>query len=188
MKPPYAPHVDHFEETFMETEHTKTADRPQEQQTWMPQITAAHKKLEALAGSWVGEETLYPSPWLPEGGTANAKVESRLDLDGFFLLTNYEEAREGRVTYRGHGVYGWDEGRQEYSMFWFDSMGGPGPSAPAWGTWNGDTLEFRHATPHGPTRYVYVFDRPNSYRFRIENSQDGTNWKPFMEARYTRAL
>ena len=158
---------------------------PSEQAMWMPALTDHHRKLTALAGSWAGEETLYPSPWMPEGGTAEASIEAKLDVDGFFLLTDYVETRGGRPSYRGHGVFGWDTDQKKYSMFWFDSVS-PGPRAPVWGTWDGDTLAFESASPMGHQRYVYVLQGPDRYTFRIEMSRDGTAWQPFVEGRYTR--
>jgi hypothetical protein len=29
-----------------------------------------HHKLKTLAGKWVGEETIHPTPWDPKGGAA----------------------------------------------------------------------------------------------------------------------
>ena len=85
----------------------------------MPKVTEQHKKLAALAGKWEGEEKIYPSPWDPKGGSAVGRLEARMDLDGFFLITDYVEERGGQVHYRGHGVYGWDAGAGRYTMHWF---------------------------------------------------------------------
>ena len=156
---------------------------------WMPRPTEQHRRLAALEGVWTGEETLFPSPWLAEEARATGRFEARLALDGFFLSAWYEESRDGQVCFRGHGVYGWDERTRRYSMYWFDTMGGPG-SSPTWGTWEGDTLAFENAGEaagrQGRSRYSYRFDGPDALTFRIEGSQDGTTWTPFMEGRYTR--
>ncbi|HET6372248.1 MAG TPA: DUF1579 domain-containing protein, partial [Candidatus Polarisedimenticolia bacterium] len=66
----------------------------------MPRPDENHKKLGALAGSWVGEEKMFPSPWDAAGGTATARLQSRLDLDGFFLISEYVQERGGQVTFR----------------------------------------------------------------------------------------
>lgn len=152
----------------------------------MPQVQEQHKKFAQLAGKWKGEEKIHPSPWDPVGGTATARIEARIDLDGFFLVSDYVEERGGRVSYRGHGVYGWDPKESSYTMHWFDSMGGGGYTLPAKGQWTGNTLTFQHETPMGMARYVYNFEGEGRYTFKIENSQDGKEWKPFMEARYQR--
>ena len=153
----------------------------------MPRITDAHRRLEALAGTWAGEETLQPSPWAPEGSTVFGRLEARIDLDGFFLITNYvgEKADRSAVVYRGHGVYGWDEKKQRYTMNWFDSMGGE-YETPALGTWEGDTLLFVQRGLHFQNRFTYEMQGPDAYRFSIENSTDGETWKLFMEAVYRR--
>lgn len=150
----------------------------------MPSIQEHHKKLKDLAGSWSGQETMHPSPWDPKGGTATGKIESRVDLDGFFLISDYLQERGGQVSYRGHGVYGWDPAERCYMMYWFDSIGIPGTAAR--GQWNGNTLSFEHRTPMGYSRYVYVMERDGRYSFRIDNSQDGKNWSCFMEGTYNR--
>ncbi|MHC5012027.1 MAG: DUF1579 family protein [Planctomycetota bacterium] len=153
----------------------------------MPQITDAHRRLEALAGSWAGEETLEPSPWAPEGSNLYGRLDARIDLDGFFLITNYvgEKPETGEVVYRGHGVYGWDQKKQRYTMNWYDSMGGE-YETPTLGTWEGDTLRFVQQGPKGQSRFTYVMQGADAYRFSIENSTDGERWQLFMAAVYRR--
>jgi hypothetical protein len=151
----------------------------------MPTVQEEHRKLEKLAGKWKGEEKIHPSPWDAQGGTATARVESRVDLDGFAVLTDYVEERNGQVSYRGHGVFGYDAEQKMYTMHWFDSMGGGGYRLPALGKWEGNTLFFQNETPMGHSRYTYVFEGAG-YTFRIDASQDGKQWTPFMEGRYTR--
>src|SRR5262245_6855995 len=86
----------------------------------MPKPTPHHEKLKVLVGTWSGDETMKPSPWDAKGGSAKAVSETRLDLDGFFLISDYRQERDGRVTYRGHGVFGLDAKTNEYTMNWFD--------------------------------------------------------------------
>ncbi|MBI1744991.1 MAG: DUF1579 family protein [Acidobacteria bacterium] len=151
----------------------------------MPKLQDQHRKLHVLAGSWLGEETLYPSPWDSNGGHALGKFNARIDLDGFFVITDYVEERGGQVTYRGHGVYGWDGGQNCYLSYWFDSMGG-GYAEPARGRWEGNVLTFESRNPMGYSRYRYQFETDVYYIFRIEMSQDGVKWAPFMEGNYFR--
>jgi len=151
----------------------------------MPKPQEEHRRLQTLAGSWVGEEKIHPSPWDPKGGTATAKVESRMDLDGYHLITDYVESRGGQVSYRGHGVHGYDRNEKCYLMFWFDSIGEVS-HAPAKGKWEGNRLVYAHQTPMGHSRYTYEFKGEGRYSFMIENSPDGKQWAPFMEAHYTR--
>ncbi len=91
----------------------------------MPKPTEAHRRLERLVGAWTGQERLHPSPWDPSGGPAVGHVENRAALDGFAVIHDYEQERNGTVTYRGHGIYTWDSTRRQYMMHWWDSMGFP---------------------------------------------------------------
>jgi hypothetical protein len=150
----------------------------------MPKPSAAHIKLAALAGEWVGEETLFPSPWAPEKRSAIGRTSNRMDIDGFFLINDYTEEREGEVMFRGHGVYGYDPKRQRYTMHWFDSMGMP--PGETLGTWEGNTLTFQNQSEMGHSRYVYVLESADAYTFRIESSKDGESWTPMMEGRFRR--
>ena len=151
----------------------------------MPQVTEQHRKLYALAGSWTGEEKMFPSPWDPKGGMATGRSQTRVDLDGFFVVCDYVQERDGKVTYRGHGVYGWDAKEECYTMHWFDSMGGNG-TPPAKAKWEGNTLAFASQSMMGHSRYVYLFEGDGRYTFRIEHSRDGKDWSTFLMAHYTR--
>jgi len=68
----------------------------------MPKPGAEHKKLSWLAGRWDGEERLSPSPWDPEGGTETGHSDWRPALDGFYVIGDYRQEREGAVNLRGH--------------------------------------------------------------------------------------
>ena len=151
----------------------------------MQKLQEEHKKLQSLAGTWTGEEKLHPSPWDPKGGQATGRVQSRLDLDGFFLISDYVEERGGKVSYRGHGVFGYDPAEKAYIMYWFDSMGCSAPS-PARGKWQGNRLVFEQRAPMGHSRYTYNFEGEGRYAFLMEHSEDGKKWAPFMEGKYTR--
>jgi len=151
----------------------------------MPKPNTAHAKLEALAGEWEGTETMHPSPWRPEGGTAVGHFQARLGLDGFHLITDYQQLVDGKVTFTGHGVYGWDGKRERYTMYWFDSMGSD-PGGAVLGNWEGDTLRFQGTSDMGHHRYTYWIGAPDHYRFRIENSRDGATWTRMMDGEYRR--
>lgn len=150
----------------------------------LPTPTEHHEKLRAFAGTWRGNETLFPSPWNPERRAAIGRFASRIGVDGMFLITDYEEEREGAVVFRGHGVYGWDAARGRHTMFWFDSMGGS--PIETLGAWDGDTLTFETRGPHGMARYVYELHGADRFTFRILASRDGEAWSPMMEGSYER--
>jgi len=145
----------------------------------MPKVDENHAQLERLAGRWTTEETLHASPWGP-GGTSTSRTVSRMAIGGFFLLTDYEQWRDGRVAFQGHSVHGWDPHRRLVVWYWVDSMGMP-PPTPATGAWDGEALVMSQSTPHGQSRYTWRFDGPDRHRFSIESSKDGTNWVTFME-------
>ncbi len=106
-----------------------------------------------------------------------------MEVGGLFLVTDYEQERDGRVVFRGHGVYGWDPKGQRYSMTWCDSMT-HGIPAICFGKWEGETLTFESAGEHGKARYIYSLDGSDRYVFRLEVSPDGVSWTPFLEGRY----
>ena len=151
----------------------------------MPKPDEHHERLKALVGEWTGEETLHPMPWQPDKVAVTSRISSRLDLDGFFLITDHQQTRDGRVSYRGHGIFGWDSRKQRYTMHWFDVMGvDPGP--PSMGTWEGNKLCFQHQHHMGHSRYTYEFEGEGPYTFTLEVSQDGESWSPFLTGRYRR--
>lgn len=150
----------------------------------MPKPTDAHRRLvDAMAGSWRGEETMHPSPWSPTGGVAESRIDARAALDGFHVVSDYVQIRDGAETFRGHGVYGWDARRERYTMYWFDSMGFD-PGGPSLGRFDADVLTFE--SPNGKSRYVYTF-RDGGYDFRIESSRDGAAWETLLDSTYRRA-
>jgi hypothetical protein len=152
--------------------------------SWNPEPGSHHARLQALVGTWEGAELLRPSPWGP-GGPAVGRFVNRVAIDGFFVISDYEEVKDGEVTFRGHGVYGWDELDKCYLLYWFDTMG-MAPPAPARGQWQGDTLTLVLSQPGAQVRYTHVFDREGEYRFRLESKRDGDDWKTLMEADYRR--
>jgi hypothetical protein len=150
----------------------------------MPKPTKAHAHLASLAGEWRGEEILHPSAWAPERRTAIGTFSSKMILDGMYLTHDYVEERDGKVVFRGHGIYGWDPKRERYTMHWFDSMGFP-PSETL-GVLDGATLTFQNSGAHGHARYTYALLDADRFTFRIDNSRDGQSWSPVMEGEYRR--
>lgn len=152
----------------------------------MPTPTDEHRKLHVLAGEWVGEEKLSPSPWGP-GGAAVGRFSARVALDGFFVLQDYQEEKDGRVAFRGHAILGWDAQERTYTWYWIDTMGFV-PAQPSRGHWAGDALTLQTTTPRGMARHTFRFPDEGTFQLRIENSFDGgANWRTFMEGTYRRA-
>jgi hypothetical protein len=147
----------------------------------MPKLGPAQQQLAKLAGNWSGEEKLSPSQWDPKGGTAMGKVSNRPALDGWIVIQDYEQARGGQVTFRGHGIFSIDPVNQKPVMQWFDSMAG-GPYTFT-GEWKGDVLALTSAGPNGHSRCTFDVSG-GGYRFAMEMSQDGKSWAEFMSGSY----
>ena len=151
----------------------------------MPKPTEQHRKLHALAGEWEGAETLAPSPWGP-GGPAMGSMKYRVDLEGFFVVGDYVEEKDGQVVFRGHSVFGWDEKQKNYVWWWLDSMGSI-PAAPSRGKWEGNTLIFESKSEMGESRYTFQFLGEEKYSMRLANRFPGqSDFTTFMEGTYAR--
>ncbi|MGE3525433.1 MAG: DUF1579 family protein [Gemmatimonadales bacterium] len=150
----------------------------------MPKPSPGHQKLKRLAGKWEGEETMYPSEWDPAGGTATGRSTSRLALNGFVLITDYEQERDGNITFSGHGVMSFDPESGDYTLHWFDSMGSP-PEVFT-GHFEGDRLIVAHGGPGMHARLSWDMSDPQSMVSSMEMSEDGNTWKTLFDARYRR--
>ncbi|HZY10701.1 MAG TPA: DUF1579 family protein [Bacteroidota bacterium] len=150
----------------------------------MPKPSDAHKKLLKLVGRWNGEEKLYPSPWDPTGGMAKGLAVNKAELDGFFVVQDYQQERNGRINFRGHGVFGWDQFENCYVVHWFDSMGTP-PQVMK-GTFENSVLSLVGKFPQGFNRGIWDYSKEGKVTFKMEVSMDGKNWQPMMEGNYTK--
>jgi hypothetical protein len=145
----------------------------------MPKVSDQHRKLYALVGDWEGIETISASPW-GAAGTATGKLHVRIDLNGFFVLQDYVQEKAGRVSFTGHGIFGYDVEAANYTWHWFDSVGFV-PDAPARGQFNDGVLLLERTSPRASARYTHRFEKDGTYHFQIENSFDQTkSWQTFM--------
>ncbi len=151
----------------------------------MPQPTEAHKRLELFAGNWVGTDKMHPSPWAPEGSTAEGRSNIRMALNGFAAIGEYEQSRDGKTTFTGHSVYSYDAKEDCYVLTWFDCMAGSAETFR--GNFEGDVLTMSSETCDGGTsRFISDYSEPGVVRTKMEMSQDGENWKPLMDSEYRR--
>ncbi len=150
----------------------------------MPKPTEGHLRLEKLAGSWEGEEIMHPSQWDSEGGIAIGRNRNTPRLGGFALISDYEQERDGVITFTGHGVYTYDSKEDRYSLYWFDCMGSP-PEVFI-GRFEGDVLTLAHGGPGMHARFTYDLSIPDTMSCKMEMSLDGIDWKVLFEAVYTR--
>lgn len=153
----------------------------------MPGPTEFHQKLKAFVGEWTGEETMHPSPWDPKGGKSKGTYHCRVVCDGFAVVQEYEQVRDGVVGFRGHGVFGYDVQQNCYLWHWTDSMGGM-PCVATQGQWSGDTIVWQNESPMGKSRYTHTFLPNGRCAFKIEVSQDGSTWAPMMDAIYGKVV
>lgn len=152
----------------------------------MPKVSPEMVRLtELFAGTWRGDETLYPSDWDPKGGPATGVWVVRPSVDGFCLLVDYEESRDGKVNYRGHGVHGRDAADGSFYAYWFDNIGMM-PKAATKATLEGDRYSYEESSPMGKTRMTYTW-KDGLFTFTIERSKDGTSWAPMHEGTYRRS-
>lgn len=150
----------------------------------MPRPAAGHAKLKSLAGHWEGEETMHPSRWDPRGGTATGTTHSQLALGGFALISDYEQRRDGAVTFSGHGVMTFDPKTDRYTLHWFDCMGSP-PEIFT-GRFDGERLTVSHGGPGMHARLSYDLSDPACMLTTMEMSPDGSQWNRLFDGRYLR--
>lgn len=148
----------------------------------MPKPTEHHQRLETLAGRWQGTETMYPSQWDPEGGTATGHNDNRLALNDFVLITDYRQERDGVTTFEGHGIMTYDPKKSVYVLHWFDSIGSP-PEVFE-GTFDGDVLTIGHGMH---ARFTYDLSQEGVLGSRMDMSPDGDEWATVFECDYARS-
>lgn len=153
----------------------------------MPRPGPEHLRLHAFAGGWTGMEKVHPSPWDPHGGAAEGRIRNEIVLDGFVVVQDYEQRRDGRVSFTGHGVMSWDAASAKHCMHWWDSLGGP--VSVFTGAFAGDRLVLTAPLPQGASRASFDLAEAarGRYSFLMEVSPDGTKWFPFLEGEYRRA-
>lgn len=148
----------------------------------MPKPTEGHFKLEKLAGTWEGKETMHPSQWDPQGGEAVGRHDTKLSLGGFAYVCDYEQERDGVITFTGHGIYTYDPKVDQYALHWFDCMGSP-PEVFV-GGFDGDVLTLAHGGPGMHSRYTCDLTSAGTMQTTMEMSQDGMEWKLLFEGVY----
>ena len=147
----------------------------------MPKPSDHHKKLQKLAGQWKGEEKMYPSEWDPKGSVAQGTNAAHVALDGFAVVSDYHQEKNGQVTYMGHAVWTYDAKQSCYVLHWFDSMGSPAEVFK--GSFENDVLTVSHGGPMH-ARLTYDFSNARQLKTRMEMSQDGQTWNKFFDGTY----
>ena len=143
-----------------------------------------HRKLAIFAGEWNGEETVFPSRWAA-GGPATSRVVARMALNGFYLIQDTRQMRDGKETFATHGLFTYDREDRTYKLFWHDSLGYFPPS-PASGSWVGKTLTLVRGSLRGNARHVYEIVDDNTYNMKIQFSPDAEGWNDVLTGTYKR--
>ena len=143
-----------------------------------------HARLAAFAGEWNGEEMVYPSRW-NAGGPATSRTVARMDLNGFYLIQDSVQTRDGKPIFATHGLFTYDREDRTYKLFWYDSLGYTPPS-PASGGWVGKTLTLVRGSLRGNARHVYEIIDDNSYSLKIQFSPDAEGWADVLTGVYRR--
>jgi hypothetical protein len=143
-----------------------------------------HARLAAFAGEWDGEEVVFPSRWTA-GGPATSRTVARMDLNGFYLIQDSVQMRDGKQIFATHGLFTYDRDDRTYKLFWYDSLGYTPPS-PASGGWVGQTLTLVRGSLRGNARHVYEIINENSYSLKIQFSPDAEGWADVLTGVYRR--
>jgi len=143
-----------------------------------------HARLAAFAGEWNGEEVVFPSRWT-EGGTATSHVVAHMDLNGFYLIQDSVQTRDGKQSFATHGIFTFDREDRTYKLFWYDSLGYTPPSLASRG-WVGKTLTLVRGSLRGNARHVYEIIDDDSYSLKIQFSPDAEGWADVLTGVYRR--
>lgn len=143
-----------------------------------------HARLAAFAGEWDGEEMVFPSRWTA-GGPATSRTVARMDLNGFYLIQESVQMRDGKQVFATHGIFTFDRDDRTYKLFWYDSLGYTSPS-PASGGWVGQTLTLVRGSLRGNARHVYEIINEDSYSSKIQFSPDAEGWADVLTGVYRR--
>lgn len=149
-----------------------------------PQPSDDHRRLAAFAGEWAGEEMIYPSPFF-EPGPAVSHVVARVDLNGFCVIQDYRQMRQGQQIFAGHGVFTFDRDDRLFKLFWHDSLG-YSATAPASGHWKDGTLTLLRGSLRGAARHIFTFADDDTYTLKIQFSPDAEGWADLLSGVYRR--
>jgi hypothetical protein len=149
-----------------------------------PSPLPEHHKLAAFAGEWNGEETVFASRWTA-AGPATSRVKAHMALNGFYLIQDTVQMREGKEAFATHGLFTYDREDRTYKLFWHDSLGYYPPS-PASGGWAGKSLVLVRGSLRGNARHVYEVVDDNTYNMKIQFSPDAEGWADVLTGVYRR--
>src|SRR6202012_3324163 len=112
-------------------------------------------------------------------------VVARIALDGFYLIQDSVQTRDGKPSFATHGVFTYDREDRTYKLFWHDSRGYYRPP-PAAGGWDAKSLFLVRGSLRGNARHVYEVVDDNTYNMKIQFSPDAEGWADVLTGVYRR--
>jgi len=151
----------------------------------IPKPAPEVSKLDYLAGDWITEGDLKPSPMGPGGKMTSTDHVQWMEGKFFLVLHSNFKGAIGDGT--ALAVMGYDPDKKVYTYNEYNSMGQITHSE---GTVSGDTWSWiGDDSTGGQTfkgRYTMKAFSPTSYTFKFEMSQDGTTWTTVMDGKSTK--
>lgn len=144
-----------------------------------PEPVREHRELEKLAGHFSGPERMHSSYFNDTNRKGLATTDARVALDGFAVVQDYAQELDDGSRFAGHGVFRYDMPSDTYEMHWFDSNGGPVRIFR--GGFADNRLVLTARAGDSWQRLTYDFNLSGGYRFNLETSEDGQNWKLVIE-------
>lgn len=138
----------------------------------------------SFVGDWGGDEELHDDTGWAARGRLAGRSTVRVALEGLAVVADYEQSRDGRVVFRGHGLFTYDSDRASYVLHWF---GGTGDRILTLsGDFHGEVLTLAMALPPKRFRLTCDLDDAGQLRSRVETSGDGEDWRLLFQGIYRR--
>ncbi len=150
----------------------------------MPMPSAGDLALDCLVGTWRGTERMHPVPFAPQGGTVEGTVHNVRALDGFAVVQDYTQSRAGTVTFRGHGVFRFDQASGEHHLHWFDSIGQGGILYR--GAMKDRRMTLEYIWPAFAARAAWDLTGDGTILYSMDIRCDADPWQRFIDCEYRR--
>ncbi|HEY4933191.1 MAG TPA: DUF1579 family protein [Terriglobales bacterium] len=151
----------------------------------MPKPAPELSKLDYLAGDWISDGDMKPSPMGPGGKMSS--VDHVQWMEGNFFLVMHSKFKGAMGDGTALAVMGYDPDKKVFTYNEYNSMGQINHSE---GTVSGDTWSWTSDENMGGQtlkgRYTMKVLSPTSYTFKYEMSQDGTTWTTAMDGKSTK--
>lgn len=161
------------------------AVQAQEKKMEAPKPGPEVKKLDYFVGNWKSEGEVKQNPFMPAGKmTSTSKCEW---FPGGFHVVCHEEGKGPTGAMHGLGILAYNMEDKAYTYSGIDNSGF---SAMAKGNVDGNTWTYTSEDKMGGKVYhgrYSMVTSPDSYTFKYESSEDGSNWMTIIEGKTTKA-